>query len=89
MVCFKSVTSRSSKHSSSYYHGNRYVGDGENDLCPGENVLTHRDNLYVRRGNYQMCNLLREDPARRRSIKARVVFWENGDDITQDLMLSK
>jgi len=71
------------------YNTVRYVGDGENDLCPGENVLTHRDNLYVRRGNYQMYNLLREDPARRRSIKARVVFWENGDDITQDLMLSK
>lgn len=59
-----------------------YIGDGSNDLCPGQ-LLGPHDVLFVRAG-YALDKLL-QDAAVRATLSAQVHRWTSGMDILQHL----
>ena len=57
-----------------------YVGDGKNDLCPSLR-LSEKDLIFARKGFALMKHVSEMQAERDERLKAKVHFWESGDDI--------
>lgn len=70
-----------------HYNSIVYVGDGTNDFCPI--LRLNQNDLACVRNNYKCAELIKSvltgstknDDGENYDIKAKVVFWDNGNDI--------